>query len=124
MLNGKGVTVETVGMGNQILFAVEHQVSVGIVVSASSGVSVGNKKIVKAGTILSGDLGNRIAPFKEAVDSASGVLLHDVDVTEGDANGSLLIFGFVNTNRIDSDVKGKITNELKAKIPAVQFVAC
>ena len=124
MLNGKGVTVETVGMGNQILFAVEHQVSVGIVVSASSGVSVGNKKIVKAGTILSGDLGNRITPFTEAVDSASGVLLHDVDVTEGDANGSLLIFGFVNTNRIDSDVKEKITNELKAKIPAVQFVAC
>lgn len=124
MLNGKGVTVETVGMGNQILFAVEHQVSVGIVVSASAGVSVGNKKIVKAGTILSGDLDNRITPFTGAVDSASGVLLHDVDVTDGDANGSLLIFGFVNTNRIDSDVKAKITNELKAKIPAVQFVAC
>lgn len=124
MLNGKGVTVETVGMGNQILFAVEHQVSVGIVVSASAGVSVGNKKIVKAGTILSGDLDNRITPFTGAVDSASGVLLHDVDVTDGDANGSLLIFGFVNTNRIDSDVKSKITNELKAKIPAVQFVAC
>lgn len=124
MLNGKGVTVETVGMGNQILFAVEHQVSVGIVVSASAGVSVGNKKIVKAGTILSGDLDNRITPFTGAVNSASGVLLHDVDVTDGDANGSLLIFGFVNTNRIDSDVKAKITNELKAKIPAVQFVAC
>ena len=32
-----------------------------------------------------------------------GVLLHDVDVTDGDDNGTLLIFGFVNINRI-SDV--------------------
>ena len=32
-----------------------------------------------------------------------GVLLHDVDVTAGDDNGTLLIFGFVNINRLDTD---------------------
>lgn len=31
-----------------------------------------------------------------------GVLLHDVDVTNGDDNGTLLIFGFVNINRLDT----------------------
>lgn len=33
-----------------------------------------------------------------------GVLLHDVDVTDGDNNGSLLIWGFVNINRLDTEV--------------------
>lgn len=48
-----------------------------------------------------------------------GVLLHDVDVTAGDDNGTLLIFGFVNINRLDeatataiqaaaSDLDGKV----------------
>ena len=34
--------------------------------------------------------------------NAQGVLLHDVDVTNGNANGTLLINGFVNTNRLTS----------------------
>lgn len=33
--------------------------------------------------------------------SPVGVLLHDVDVTAGDENGTLLIFGFVNMDRIE-----------------------
>lgn len=52
-------------------------------------------------------------------DKAVGVLLHDVDVTAGDNNGTLLIFGFVNINRLDeatataiqaaaSDLDGKV----------------
>jgi len=45
--------------------------------------------------------------------NAIGVLLHDVDVTQGDANGSLLTFGFVNTNRLESDVQALITTAVK-----------
>lgn len=33
-----------------------------------------------------------------------GVLLHDVDVTAGDDNGTCLIFGFVDLNKVDSSV--------------------
>ena len=33
--------------------------------------------------------------------SPVGVLLHDVDVTAGDENGTLLIFGFINMDRIE-----------------------
>lgn len=40
--------------------------------------------------------------------SANAVLLHDVDVTAGAANGTALIFGFVNVNRLDASVVNAI----------------
>lgn len=52
-------------------------------------------------------------------DKAKGVLLHDVDVTAGDDNGTLLIFGFVNINRLDADVQTAITtaaSDLEGKV--------
>lgn len=52
-------------------------------------------------------------------DKATGVLLHDVDVTAGDNNGTLLIFGFVNINRLDADVQTAITtaaSDLEGKV--------
>ena len=52
MLNQTGVRKETYGNTNQILFAVEHQVSMGVVVSKALGVAEGTKKVVKAGTPL------------------------------------------------------------------------
>lgn len=39
------------------------------------------------------------------VDGVEGVLLHDVDVTLGDANGTMLIWGFVNLKRLDPEVE-------------------
>ena len=88
------------------------------------------RKIVKAGTPLAGDLTKRETAFV-AVNEASaslasdakGILLHDVDVTTGDANGTLLISGFVNTNRIDSTTKAMISETVKAAIPTVKFIA-
>nr|DAS64918.1 MAG TPA: Head decoration protein [Caudoviricetes sp.] len=131
MLNQTGVRKETYGNTNQILFAVEHQVSIGVVVSKELGVAEGTKKVVKAGTPLAGDLDVRTTAFKEATDDSLteasntvGVLLHDVDVTTEDANGTLLLFGFVNTNRIDATTKAKLTNTVKAAMPMIKFVAC
>lgn len=48
--------------------------------------------------------------------TAVGILLHDVDVTDGDANGSLLIWGFVNIDRIDSTTQAMITSALKTAL--------
>jgi hypothetical protein len=48
--------------------------------------------------------------------NAVGVLLHDVDVTAGNANGTLLQFGFVQLNRLESDVQALITAEVKAAL--------
>lgn len=44
----------------------------------------------------------------------NAVLLHDVDVTAGNANGTALIFGFVNVNRVEADVATAITTALGA----------
>lgn len=131
MLNQTGVRKETYGNTNQILFAVEHQVSMGVVVSKALGVADGTKKVVKAGTPLTGNLDARTTAFTAATAGSSseasnavGVLLHDVDVTTGDANGTLLLFGFVNTNRIDAKTKAKLTDIVKAAMPMIKFVAC
>lgn len=132
MLNNAGINKEAYGSGNQILFAVEHQVSMGIVVDDTVGVTEGKKKIAKAGTPITGNLDARETAFTAAVTSgettktsnAVGVLLHDVDVTDGDNNGVILLFGFVNTNRIDNTTKAKITAEVKAALPMIKFAAC
>lgn len=131
MLNQTGVRKETYGNTNQILFAVEHQVSMGVVVNKELGVAEGTKKVVKAGTPLTGNLDERTTAFtaatagsSTAASNAVGVLLHDVDVTTGNANGTLLLFGFVNTNRIDATTKEKLTDTVKAAMPMIKFVAC
>ena len=125
MFNNTHVKHETYGNRNQILFAIEHQVSMGCVVDASAGVVENGRKIVKAGTPLTGDLDARTTPFTKATGAnAVGVLLHDVDVTVAENNGTILLFGFVNTNRIDETTKALITEEVKTALPMIKFVAC
>ena len=128
MLNNTGIKKETYGSGKQILFAVEHQVSMGIVVDQAVGVTEGTKKIAKAGTPLTGNLDERGTAFTEATTStdsnAVGILLHDVDVTVDDNNGVILLFGFVNTNMIDGTTKAKITADVKKALTMIKFAAC
>ncbi len=45
--------------------------------------------------------------------NAVGILLHDVDVTNGDANGSLLIWGFVDLNKVDETTVVSISEAVK-----------
>lgn len=129
MLNNTGVVKETYGNKNQILFATEHQVSVGVVVDDSVVTASNGKKIVKAGTPLKGNLEARKTSFVAATASTTntpvgvtGILLHDVDVTLGDNNGTLLIFGFVDLNKIDSTTAAKLTTEIKDALPMIQFI--
>ena len=132
MYNNTGITKTSYPNKSQILFAVEHQVSMSIVVDDANITAGSNgKKIVKAGTPLAGSLDARTTAFTKASSSGSpsasnavGILLHDVDVTAGENNGTLLIFGFVNTNRIDATTKALITAEVKAALPMIKFVAC
>lgn len=127
MLNNAGIKKETYGSGKQILFAVEHQVSMGVVVAKSVGVSEGGRTIAKAGTPLTGNLDTRETAFTLANSDGSdaiGVLLHDVDVTVDDNNGTILLFGFVNTNMIDETTKGKLSAQVKKALNKITFVAC
>lgn len=126
MLNRSGVTKQSFGALKQILLNPDLQFSLGVVVSSAKAVTVDGKKIVKAGTPLVGSLDARTTAFTvagtEDATRTVGVLLHDVDVTNGNANGTLLIFGFVNTNMLDADVKALLTASVKAAID-VKFIA-
>lgn len=102
---------------NQILFCTEPQVSVGILVS-DTGITAGTdgKKIVKAGTPMAGNLKTRGTAFTKAAEGVVGVLLHDVDVTEGAENGTLLIHGFVDLNKVDATTAALITADIETAL--------
>lgn len=124
MLNHTGITKVTAVAPNQILFNVEHQLSVGIM-CGNTGVTANTegKKILKAGTPMTGTLTERDTAFTKANDdTAVGILLHDVDVTAGANNGTLLIFGFVNTDRIDDTTAALITADVKTALPMIKFL--
>ena len=116
MLNRSGVAKATYAASKQILANVDLHSSVGCIVPQTLGVTVGTKKIAKAGTPIKIDLMNlQTAAVKaDGTVAMNAILLHDVDVTDGNANGTALIFGFVNVNRVDSDVATAITTAIAA----------
>ena len=116
MLNRSGISKTTLTATKQILANVELQSSVGCIVPQALGVTVGTKKIAKAGTPIKIDLMNlqTAATKADGTTGLNAVLLHDVDVTDGNANGTALIFGFVNVNRVGSDVASAITTAVGA----------
>lgn len=114
MLNRDGIRSKSYTTPKQILANVELQYSVGCVVDQSVGVEVGDRKIAKAGTPLCVQYGSvNPALLADASRGVTGYLLHDVDVTDGNANGTLLIFGFINWRRLDEDVQAKIETAIK-----------
>lgn len=119
MLNYNGITTTKAVSSTQILANTELQESVGCVVPADIGVAVGTKKIAKAGTPVNVDLGDLNKPVTATKPNA--VLLHDVDVTVSSQNGTALIFGFVNINRLESDVQAKATAGINT-VGAVSFI--
>lgn len=123
MLNRSGVAKATYAASKQILANVDLQSSVGCIVPQSLGVTVGTKKIAKAGTPIKIDLMNlqTVAVKADGTTALNAVLLHDVDVTDGNANGTALIFGFVNVNRVDSDVATAITTAIAADGASTQI---
>ena len=131
MLNNTGITKVTGAAPVQILFNVQNQMSVSIVVDDAYSVTRDGKKIVPAGTPLSGDLTARETAFVKAKDAtaagndgkaATGVLLHDVDVTNGDNNGTLLIWGFVDLNKLDTTTAALITATRKSEMKNITFL--
>lgn len=121
MLNRSGIKSTTGAAPTQILADVDNQFSVGCVIPSTMQATAndGTRKVVKAGTPLKLDLSKlqtaAAAPTTNPA-TASGttasdmnaVLLHDVDVTDGNANGTALVFGFVNLNRIDTTTAAKL----------------
>lgn len=72
------------------ILANDHYVAIPFMVSAADvKANEYGKKIVPAGTIL---------PANDA--TAKGVLLHDVDVTDGDRSDTIVVHGFIKTPKL------------------------
>lgn len=74
-----------------------------------TAVTLSDYGITPTGTAADGDKISVAYVSAKAAISANAVLLHDVDVTAGDANGTALYFGIVNYNRLDSDVQALVS---------------
>lgn len=98
MLNKSGIIKTDYATPKQILADPSLQFSVGCLVPAN----IGN---TKAGTPIYVDLSNINVACKKVDNTetfANAVLLHDVDVSNGQTNGTALIFGFVDLNKVDT----------------------
>ncbi|MBP3920475.1 MAG: hypothetical protein J6D28_02805 [Bacilli bacterium] len=128
MLNQTGVTKVSGTTRKTILVDEMNSTALSIVVG-NTGVNAGadGKKIIKAGTPVTGSLTERNTAFTVAKDSdgnnnAVGVILHDVDVTNGEANSQVVIFGFIDISKLDSDVVELLTEAAKKSMRMIQFV--
>lgn len=98
MLNKHMIIKDSYSNVNQILADPNLQFSVGCVIPQDLGNG-------KAGTPININLTNLTQPVKKPDNStiqANAVLLHDVDLSHGQTNGTALIFGFVDLNKVDT----------------------
>lgn len=111
--------------GKSILVADSLAFSLGAVIGNTS-VTAGpdGRKIIKAGTPVAGNILKRNTAFTKSSDAdAVAILLHDVDVTEGNANGTILVSGYVDYDKLDTDVQALVTNALVARLPKITFIS-
>lgn len=85
----------------------DHYISETVVLKAENGSNVEGKIIVKAGTIL---------PTND--EKARGVLLYDVDVTNGEQQASLVIHGFVDKAKLPVQPSASAVSA----IPLIKFI--
>lgn len=114
------------GNDKQILIAPELAFTVGCQVS-NKGISANaeGKIIIKAGTPVGGTenvLLNRAEVLAQDAENAQGVLLHDVDVTAGDNNATLVVSGYIDVEKVDSDVKDLLTTA-SAKLTKITLMS-
>ena len=120
-------SIETKSFGNdkQILIAPELAFTIGCLVT-NTGVSANaeGKKVLKAGTPVGGAdvLTNRQSVLVQNTEAPQGVLLHDVDVTKGQANATLVVEGTIDIEKLDEEVKA-LVNTASANFKGVRVMS-
>lgn len=114
---------QSYGNRKEILIAPELAFTIGCVVSGTGIDAVNGRKILKAGTPVGGAdvLTNRQAVISKNTEAPVGVVLHDVDVTDGDENATLVVKGQVDLLKLEDDVKA-LVNTAKAKLTNIIFM--
>lgn len=111
-----GAPVKDVLLAPHVSFEVGVQISNSGVLANEEG-----RKVIPAGTPIGGSvnaLETRQTVLTVASDSsAQGVLRYDVDVTEGNATGTMIVFGFVDESKCPT-----ITSTVKTALTRITFV--
>lgn len=121
------VSSASYGNDKQILIAPETAVEIGCLVT-NTGVSANaeGKKIIKAGTPVGSSTDvkmNRQTVLTVVSDAtAQGVVLHDVDVTAGQENATLVIKGVVDYEKVDEDVQAMYTSTVTGAMPDITIM--
>lgn len=124
------IKTTTYGTEKDILIAPELAFSLSVIVG-NTGVTAGTdgRKVLKAGTPLTGTASpyvNRQTVLTKGTPSSSvtcyGVLLHDVDVTDGNKNTQMLVDGYVDYLKLDTTVQTILTTAVQAYLPRILFV--
>lgn len=129
------VAKESYGVDKHILIANDsYLVSLPAQVT-NTGLTAGDdgKKILKAGTPLAGDITKRDTAFKKATTTkgssgasdtsdATAILLHDVDVTDGANNATIVLAGCVDLLKLDTATKALIDTATKRALSRIIFV--
>lgn len=109
-----------------ILYLLDDYTAIAVNVS-DDGVTAGTdgRKIVPAGTVIGGVLEDptqaavaAAGGSSEGAVAAEGVLMHDVDVTDGDALGTMIIRGVIDGTKLPAN----ITAAQKATLPMIVVV--
>ncbi len=113
------VVKETFGVDKHILIANNSFMVTLPARVSNSGVDADTdgKKILRAGTPLAGDIEKRDTAFtKTNANTARAILLHDVDVTDGTSNATIILAGCVDLLKIDDTTKALITSNVKGAV--------
>lgn len=118
-----GIVIKT---GVNILHNLPYEgISVTVSKDTSGTVEENGRKILPAGTLLAGIGGSFFedkSRLVEKVDGSGvvdGISLNDVDVTERDAEVSLVFRGTVRTERVNG---GEVSDAVKEQLHLVKFV--
>ena len=105
---GKPITHEFT-QGKTILKFFDYKGAACVVPELGVVADANGNKIVKAGT-----------PFPSNNSSCLGYLLHDVDVTQGDAPGTYIFDGSIDNKKL-TELGVTVSDEAKAATPRVTF---
>lgn len=125
MLNQSVVTT-TVGAARKTILIDTHNFYALPVVLGNAGIAANaeGKKIIKAGTPITGNLEARNTAFVLTALPADvvGVVEHDVDVTAGNANGGVILTALIDASKLEADIQALLTVAMKAALPTIKFV--
>ena len=115
------------GTDNDILIASELNYRVGcIVTNAEVDADENGEKWLRAGTPVGSAtnvLENRQTKLSKVSDATvQGILLHDVDVTRGDANAEIVIAGWIDVLKIDTTTRALLTSTITDALPNIVFM--